>query len=378
MLKKIRVIHTAQQSMPSSGIVNQMLWEQNAALELDLNWQVKVFCPMGSVGENPVVHFADHNPYRGKPGHINRLKSRNYYLRNYYSWLKSIENDYDIFLMRYNTCDPFQYWYIKNSKKPVYLVHHALELPELALTPNPASRFIRCQLEEKIGKHAIKKAAGLIGVTHEILAFERARANNPTQKGYVYPNGIEFSTASAPDHRTPKIELLFVASFFAPWHGLDLLLDAIKNTQEQFVLHVVGDMTATDLQTARSDPRVQIHGRLSQTEIAALASRCTIGLGSFAIERKKMVEGCSLKIREYLMLGLPVYAGFKEVFDDQFEFYRQNQCDIHLILNYAKQMQAVPRENIITASKSYISKKSLLLKLYNQIRDDYHPVDNLK
>ncbi|MEK5745027.1 glycosyltransferase family 1 protein, partial [Acinetobacter variabilis] len=90
--------------------------------------------------------------------------------------------------------------------------------------PGGFSGWLRSQLESQLGKPTISTAKGIIGVTQEILNYEKLRSSSFDKASFIYPNGIIYKTLDLLDKRNEKIpELLFVANF-APWHGLDLLL----------------------------------------------------------------------------------------------------------------------------------------------------------
>ena len=80
-----------------------------------------------------------------------------------------------------------------------------------------------------------------------------------------------------------------------------------------------------------------------------------------------MREACTLKVREYLMLGIPVYAGYTDVFPESFRFYKKGEADIEAILNFAHSQRISSRIEICVASHPYINKEILLEKLYDEL-----------
>lgn len=363
----MRILHSAALLSPPSGILNQMRWEQQVSDELGIDWQVKMFCPAGSVSSEKIIQESRSTKtgeMRSKFGKAWAwLKLR----REYHRWLKSQEDKFDAFLLRYYVHDPFQLLFLKSCKKPVYLVHHTLEGPELAMSGSKRDRF-RSFLDDLLAKPSIKAAYGIVGVTNEIIEYERARANQAAKLSFLYPNGIVFDPADvAIDNRKDIPELLFVASAFASWHGLDLLLAEIKKTQAKFILHLIGDVFEEDIQSAKSDSRVIIHGRKNQSEIKALAAKCWGGVSCFGLHRVNMKEACTLKVREYLMLGIPVYAGHMEVLPKDFPFFKYGDVDINKILDFFKQHRNLSRIEISKKSEQHIDKKRLLNSLYNEL-----------
>lgn len=363
----MKVLHCAALLSPPSGVVSQMESEQFAASQLGIDWHVRMFCPKGSCVQSAITH---HSRWLGEKKNSAFWKAYAWLLLRieYHRWLYSLGGEYDAFVLRYYVHDPFQLLFILLCKRPVYLVHHTLEVPELAMGGGYLGR-LRSGLDSLIGKYAIKKSAGTIAVTQEILDYQRKRAQVGSRKEFLYPNGVFFDQGPVPDSRTEIPGLLFVAGHFASWHGLDLLLDEISLSRDQFVLHLVGDLSEDDHVRASMDKRIVLHGRLAANAIRNIAESCSLGLSSFALDRKGMTEACTLKVREYLVMGLPVYAGHKEVFPNSFDFYRNGAISLPDILSFARSVSSVSREQVAASAKPYIDKATILDTLYGALID---------
>lgn len=359
---KLRVSHTAALLSPPSGILAQMDWEQDAAIALGLDWQVRMYCPTNSRNTTAVLHYDRAIDAKQLQSPSSKLLAWIKLRRNYYHWLLPQQDRFDVFLLRYYVHDPFQLAFVRRCKKPVYFVHHTLEVPELAL-PGGVTGLVRANLEALLGRPTIAAAAGLIGVTQEIVNYELNRSDCPNKPAYVYPNGIIFKELQLEDRRSPDVpELLFVANF-APWHGLDLLLRNVAQSKAQFVLHLVGKIPDEQLVFTK-DPRIKVHGHLNQHQIQNLSARCWIGLSSFALYRKKMKQACPLKVREYLMLGLPVYGDHADVFPETVRFYKKGNGTLTSILNFARNTRKIEKVFIARESDPFINKITLLRSLY--------------
>lgn len=292
--------------------------------------------------------------------------------RDYFRWLQRMAPNYDVILMRYNASDPMQGGFIKDISTPVFLVHHTLEVPELMHSYRSCDKWIRVALERFSERRSANAARGIVAVTEEILDYERHRTGNPRKHGYVYPNGIHYPAQPGTlpqDERTNQPEILFVASHFAHWHGLDLLLDSIERSSSRFILHLAGTLNPQDQARAARDDRIHLHGLLRIEEIQALSQRCWLGLSSFALERKDMGQACTLKVREYLLNGLPVYANYRDVFPDGFAYYRSGPPDIEQILRYGQSIRSTSRCTVAEAARPFISKSALLLGLHTWLRE---------
>lgn len=362
----MRILHTAALLSPPAGVLNQMEWEQSAADNLGLQWCTRVFCPGNVIRDSSItVHPFTLATASGRP----RWKKIFAWIRlrtEYYRWLTSVESDYDAILLRYYVHDPLQIRFISRCSKPVYLVHHTLEVPELA-SAGGMGGWLRATFDAFFGRRAIRAAAGIIGVTNEILNYEVSRAGIEHPVTILYPNGVAYSAPAAKDDRDSVLELLFVASEFAPWHGLDLLLADLSRNTEAFILHLIGHVGEEDSAHAACDSRVLMHGMLSHSEIGKVSARCVLGLSSFALYRKKMHQACTLKVREYLMLGLPVYAGYDEVFPEDFKYYKKGEPKFAMILDFARSSAMHSRLDVSAASQPYIDKASLLSRLSGEL-----------
>lgn len=362
---QFRVLHSAALLYPPSGILNQMCWEQEAAQELDIPWTTKMYCPINSTLPNVVTYFDCAVDSKKIQHPFLKLLAWIRLRKNYYQWLMSMQAEVDIFVLRYYVHDPFQLWFVRNSPKPVYFVHHSLEVPELA-SPAGVVAIIRSRLESLLARFTLPYAKGLIGVTEEIIDYEKSRAKIHDKPTYVYPNGILYKELNIIDKRTGNApELLFVANF-CPWHGLDLLLDSIKLSQESFILHLVGKIPPNLERQVNSDNRIKVHGILNHDEIIELSQQCWVGLSCFALRRKRMSTACPIKVREYLMLGLPV-CGELDVFPESFPFYLNTTYNIENIIAFAHNSLHLSKNDCSEQAKSYIDKKIILGSLFNTI-----------
>lgn len=360
----LRILHSACLLHPGAGMLQQMQLEQDAATALNLPWRSVMYRPYSPQAGG--IQLADERVHH-RPDAPAGQKIRNWLAlrRHYYAWLQT--QDCDVHLLRYYVHDPMQLAFMRQTQKPVWLVHHSFEIPELALPGTLAAR-IRAALEQQIGRHCIARARGIIGVTPELADYEHRRGGQAQQPALIYPNGYAVGEQALTDRRSDEhIELLFVASDFYAWHGLDLLLASLPAERQPFVLHLVGRLDAQQQAQAAADPRIRIHGLLDTAAINRLAEQCWLGLSSFALFRKNMTQACTLKVREYLSQGLPVYSGHADVFPDDFVPYRHGPAQIGAILDFARQMRPLTRDHVRQAARPHIDKRLLLQQLYAQL-----------
>lgn len=360
----MKILHAANLPRPSLGIINQLHWEDDAAKKLGISWDIFLKCYDEVLQQKD---FIEKFPRIKRGGFLFKVVNWIAFNLSYYRLLNKKKNDYDIFILRHSVASPFQLWFILFCAKPVYLVHHTLEVPELSIGSGFSYKLLSI-LESLLGKFSIRCANGVIGVTPEIVNYELDRARVLIKPTIVYPNGIAFDHGPSGDDRKSIPELLFVAGVFSPWHGLDRVLAALDNYSADVILHLVGDLAPEDAARASRDARVRIHGRLSNAEISNLAESCWVGLSSFALDRQGMKEACTLKVREYLMMGIPVYAGHLDVFPKDFPFYENGEPCTSRMIDYANRCRKFTREQVSNDARPYIEKKKLLNNFYNELR----------
>jgi len=356
----MKVLHVTQMTYPVLGIVHQIEDESKAADILGLDWDVKSY---GKVElDSKIFTLSNCEPSK-------RFKFK----KKYYEWVYGLinKNNYDVVLIRYQPCDYLFYFFLKKFQKKakVYLVLHSLLLSELSSYSGISFRY-KSFVEYIFGFFNIRKSDGIIAVTQEVALKEMARSKCSGKKYIVYPNGISYDNISTAfnDERNENLpELLFVASEFASWHGLDLFCDALLNSKIKCIVHIVGKIPKSIELRLILDSRCKVYGLLPREKISELVNRAWLGLSSFAHFRLGMAQASTLKVREYLSLGLPVYATYKESFPSNFHFYRNGPCDLKEIIQYSYEMRKYSRTEVSMSAKPFIDKVILLEDLYKKL-----------
>jgi hypothetical protein len=80
-----------------------------------------------------------------------------------------------------------------------------------------------------------------------------------------------------------------------------------------------------------------------------------------------MREACTIKVREYLRAGLPVYSGHSDVFPPSFPFFKEGPCSVDSIMAFAEKNEGVARADVSEAARPYIEKDRLVEGLYDDI-----------
>ncbi|MFO0145228.1 MAG: hypothetical protein ACK54C_07865 [Betaproteobacteria bacterium] len=274
----------------------------------------------------------------------------------------------EIVVLRHSAGDPLQFLAALLMRHRFVTVHHTLEEPELRSLTTKASRIQRL-IERTLGRGVVRRASAIVAATPEIARHQQSRAGIGTKTVkpvFIYPNGVHFHDVppGLEDARGERPELLFVADYFYPWHGLEELLRSMTHSQADGVLHVVGEVPLT----CKTNDRVVYHGRLSRTAIATLQSKAWVGLSSFRLDVKGMSEACTLKVRDYLSAGLPVYAGHTDSgLPADFPFFVQGTPDWTRAVEIARSFRAIDRLEVASAARPHIDKKVLVQRLHAEL-----------
>lgn len=351
----MKILHFSTHYRISTGIIKQLSYENAATRNHPgIMWHNAVFTCLGKQADFILKTKFTNNKL------INYLYGRIHSI----FWLSKNAKKYDIILLRHNLGDPFELIAIFFMKKFV-TIHHTLELDE-ALSMKTRTGKIQYFLEKYLGQMILRRSAGIIGVTGEIVAHELSRVS--VEKPYhIYPNGIDLEmTSTCLDKRDGIPKFLFVAAIFSAWHGLDKLLTEAFLDNRECEIHVVGNCNIEDIRRMKCDPRFIYHGELSTPEILELSSGMDIGISSLALERNGLQEACTLKVREYLASGLPVFSGHIDAaLPEGFPYYRIAPPTIQNICTYALSLRTTSRLSVREAARPFINKNQIVASLIN-------------
>lgn len=361
-MKNKSILHITAVRELGSGQRNQLIYEVNAAKKIpNIVWHTLAYHSGKSVETFE----------RSIPWYFDYL-----ILRNLFFWLVVLKysKKYDLVLLRHIAFDPFALIFspfIKNRAS----IHHAKEIDELKLVRSGIKGKLASFIERITGKVAVKNSLMVVGVTKEIAIYENEERglNKPIA---VYPNGIEVEKIEVTeDNRVDnEYNILFMCSYFSEWHGLDILLNSINdsNTNKNFFIHLVGNLSEHQIKNIKKNKykqRIIIYGALSKFEYLKIVSKCDVGLGSLAMFRQDLKEGSTLKVREMLAMGLPVFSGHKDAaFSEYFEFYLYSQnFEFSNLLDFCEVHKSTTREEVRMAAKEKIEKKNIIESFLSQI-----------
>lgn len=354
-----RILHVNFSKQPPLGVVEQLKGEVSAVKKLGLSWDTVL---IGATECNQTF-YVKQLPYLPGP------------IRWFFVYLFIIKNQkrYDIVLMRCIKADFLGWFFVPFLKNFIY-IHHTKEIEE-CLNVKPAWYGIfLSKTEEIFGRLKLRKTKAIAAVTQEIANYENSRIKNEKEL-LIIPNGIDSKCFEIiEDKRSSSINVIFVASKFEQWHGLDLLLNSYRNNSNcKLYLHLVGKISALDIQDIHKinnyHKRIFTYGSLSRNEILNIMQKCDLGLGSFGLFRNKLSEACTLKTREYLACGLPVYANHDDSgLPKDFRFFIKGKPDIEEITKNAISLRRFSRKMIAESSFRYIDKANIVSQVYKKLQ----------
>ena len=344
-----------------------MLWEQEAADSLGLDWTTMLVRPTGVSGSGSrVLREID----LASPGYDTRTWVG--FRRRFYALLSNLDPTPDVLLLRHSFHDPFQARFV-GLQRNVVTVHHTVEDAEITAFGGRVMPVKRA-LERRFGASSVRRAAGIAALTPEILEHELSRCSGRRPPTFVYPNGCRVEDAVPPDHRS-STRMAFVATEFAPWQGLEGLLDRLSASTADVALDVVGSLSADQERRCALDSRVRVHGLLDQEALRDVLASATIGIAALRADGKGLTQACSLKVRDYLAAGVPVVSGHDDVFPDDFPYYRRTGTDIDGILAAAHEWRSVDRVTVREAARPHIDKVELVRRLHEELVAAFAPAD---
>lgn len=353
----LRVAHlTVYRDLPA-GIRKQIKWEQSASKRLkDVEWT-----SLAVHGGTAIEPFEKRIPPLFRP----------MFLRNLYGWLtaRRLARTHDVVLLRHMPFDPFALVFAPFIRNRVS-VHHSREWEELPLIrPGLAGRLAGA-LERITGWVAVRYAMGVMGVTTEIARFQ-VDSRAPGKPAGLYANGIDLNTVEeVADCRTDDaVQVVFLSNTFSEWHGLDRLVAAVRDAPAipaRLTIHLIGHLSEPQKQQIEAlGSRAEvfrIHGFLGTDAYRALLAEADAGIGSLAMDRQNMREGATLKVREMLGMGLPVYSGHADTaLDTGFPFYHEVAAvDIAGLDRFARDMKRRSRSEVRAAATPFIEKTATM------------------
>lgn len=356
----LKIAHITLARNLSAGQRKQLSFEKTAAPHLkNTDWMVKAL-----VCSTPQTDFEQPVPRFLKPVLI----------RHIYAWWVAyqLSKTHDFVLLRHLGFDPFAFLFAPFVRNRIS-VHHTKEVEEIPLIRKGVVGRMAAWVERYSAPFGIKRAFAVLGVTQDIANYEVPERGLKTPY-FVYPNGIDLDTIPVcADKRDPKsLNAVFICGTFAPWHGLDRLINAVKSgTPDGLTIHLIGKLNEEQRQAVQSCGPVFVeHGTLSAQEFRPIIERCDVAIASLAMDRQNLHEGATLKVREMLAMGLAMYSTHKDTaLDVDFPYFFLDQSvDLANLKDLALRSKQTTRMDVRQAAGPHISKAGAMQKVTDWLR----------
>lgn len=261
----------------------------------------------------------------------------------------------DAVILRYPKLPLGWSWFLRWVRVPVITEHHTDEVAEI-LGDGSLPRRAAAAVERHLRKRFLRRVGGFIAVTPEIL--QAVQVANPNAPRGMIPNGIPVDTIPFCGFRPfdgQELSMIFVASEFVYWHGLDRLLEGMLRYRGGCVLRLTLLGTVPDaydalLERCREHPaiRVECPGPVYGDARHVYFENVNLAFASLGLFRKNMEQACPLKSREYIARGLPFVYGYTdpEIPDDAPYALRvpntSDPVEMNSILEFAAAVSLVP------------------------------------
>lgn len=320
--------------------------EENRLSADDFAWTSLIFYnhgdPLGSAKRIPIG-------FRG------RVRCR-LFLMLYVMWNV---NRFDFIIIRRAPLDFFTpilllFW----SSKVSYICH----TDELSLLRNRS--YVFYYIEKCIRIVFFRKLKFFVAVTREIATLN-SRFLSRTCRVLLLPNGVvEFPKIDGPRSKSDEVVVCFVASKFYDWNGLEALLkDFEVHPFLNVKLKLAGAISASQNLAVQGIDRVFHLDTISEDK-GHFYSDCDVALGAFKLSKVGITEACTLKIREALSYGIPVYSGHRDVaFSGDEVFFKIGKPNLQEIYDFGMSMKRFSPGEIQITAKSYIDKEKIISEL---------------
>lgn len=219
----------------------------------------------------------------------------------------------------------------------------------------------------------LRNVAGLVFIAHELACAPIFRAHDKPR--LVIGNGANarrFGHVPAPSNERPRVVLL--AGALVPWQGLDKFLWLAEHMPEAD-FDLIGP-SESDLPAAPTS-NVTVYGMLAAPDYDPILASCDVGIGTLALHRKNGSEASPLKVREYLLAGLPVIVGYDDtdfLGEDPWYILKipNSECNVRDDLErirsfvHSSRGRRAPREELVERLAS-AAKEAARLRFFEQL-----------
>lgn len=372
----MRIAHLSvlRSHIDGAGVTNQLRMENEAASRSSISWATELWDDEQANSNSPAFQARI-------PRALRTFIGRRYFI---YRRTRELLKNHDYVLVRYTLVHLFDLMHSHcDAKNIIYVIH--LPPSDIAGTlPKPISMFFLI-LERSISKWLFKRSKVIAAVVPELFDQYSGDSNLATKHKIVYPNGaLPLGNRFDTRVRENSLRIGFISSEFYEWIGLDKLLDELERlVQSPLIINarfvIVGKISELQYEHIANlkNIRPELVEHIDRVPYAAmpgfLASLdCT--LGAFALEKSGLSTMASLKVRESLMAGVPVYSGHPDAHIPLgFKFLKVGECDPVKIIRFAERHNSTTRDAVREASSRYIDKQIIMEKFVEQLKSFSQP-----
>ncbi|MEO6884096.1 MAG: hypothetical protein ABI199_08740 [Bacteroidia bacterium] len=237
---------------------------------------------------------------------------------------------FDIYFLRYPFASKELFYFMEKNPFKVIIEHNTKEISEIRFSNSnswikkfkirPTPSYVKLLIdvywkplftEYYYGKKILGLAKMGVAVTQEIAKYEMSR--NKSYKCVLLSNGVDVKRVPFYKRVLKEgevVNIIMLVSSSSNWHGVDLIVKSFNKYKNNTIhLYLIGKISEKDQQEISLNRNITSTGFLTSSEFDIYLKSAHLGLGSFGIFRKKLKEATTLKVREYLASGLPVFLG---------------------------------------------------------------------
>ena len=215
---------------------------------------------------------------------------------SYRLWRLARTLDYDICYCRYLIYTPFLLPALSRAGRRLVFEINSDENKEWATT----SRLLWGY--NKLGRRTVLSATdGLVCVTPELAESYRTW----TKSLVTVANGVctsDYPFIEATGNK--QLRVYFICSSGQKWQGIDKV-KRLARLLPAISFHIIGVQ-------APDGPNLSFYGQLPETKVTGLLCQADAALSTLALHRKNLRQGCPLKSRQYLAMGIPMVYAYED------------------------------------------------------------------
>lgn len=265
-----------------------------------------------------------------------RFQQLNFIYSAINKYLSENINQFDITYFRYPLANKYLYRLVKKYPNKICFEHNSKEVEEIKISqynfkltlkpshflPYIQDYYLLLRNEITYASKVFKHSLFGICVTNEIAEYEKNRSTNHLYKTFTISNGINTNNINIKTsiQYNKNLNLIFFrgAATKAQWYGIDRLFCGLSNYKGNISIHlfIVGNVFDGDKKFVNElniSKYVTFTGALYGDKLNSIVNNCHIGIASLGLHRINLIEGATLKAKEYIARGLPIILAYKDI-----------------------------------------------------------------